>query len=100
MKRLLQFLIKAYFYAISPWLGPNCRFYPTCSSYTHEAIEKHGALKGLVLGIVRILKCQPLCKHHGHDPVPEAFDWADVIGYKRKSQSKNDNKEEKHQGVS
>lgn len=63
-------MIRFYQRAISPMLGSNCRFYPTCSSYTYEAIEKHGALKGILLGSKRILKCHPF-HPGGYDPVPE-----------------------------
>lgn len=51
-------------------MGNACRFYPTCSSYGIEAIEKHGSLKGSYLTAKRICRCQPLCKG-GYDPVPE-----------------------------
>lgn len=69
MRRLLMALIRGYQLAISPWLGRNCRFYPTCSQYTLEAIERHGALKGLWLGLRRVLRCHPF-HPGGHDPVP------------------------------
>ncbi|MBI5780065.1 MAG: membrane protein insertion efficiency factor YidD [Rhodocyclales bacterium] len=69
MRRLLIALIRGYQIAISPWLGRNCRFYPTCSQYTLEAIERHGALKGLWLGLRRVLRCHPF-HPGGHDPVP------------------------------
>mgnify|MGYP000417128534 CR=1 FL=1 len=62
-------LIKIYQYAISPLLGSNCRFYPTCSSYTKEAVELHGGLKGGWLGLRRILKCHPY-NEGGVDLVP------------------------------
>jgi putative membrane protein insertion efficiency factor len=62
-------LIRGYQLAISPWLGRNCRFYPSCSQYTLEAIERHGALKGLWLGLRRVLRCHPF-HPGGHDPVP------------------------------
>ena len=62
-------LIKVYQYAISPMLGGNCRFTPTCSQYGVEAIKKHGAFKGGWLTIKRIGRCHPWGKH-GHDPVP------------------------------
>lgn len=52
-------LIRLYQVAISPWLGKNCRFYPSCSCYTHEAISIHGPWRGLVMGICRIGKCHP-----------------------------------------
>ena len=69
MRRLLMALIRGYQVAISPWLGRNCRFYPSCSQYTLEAIERHGALKGLWLGLRRVLRCHPF-HPGGHDPVP------------------------------
>ena len=69
MRRLLIALIRGYQVAISPWLGRNCRFHPTCSQYTLEAIERHGALKGLWLGLRRVLRCHPF-HPGGHDPVP------------------------------
>ena len=71
MRRLLMALIRGYQLAISPWLGRNCRFHPTCSQYTLEAIERHGALKGLWLGLRRVLRCHPF-HPGGHDPVPPA----------------------------
>lgn len=70
MKYLILKLIKFYQKFISPILGKNCRFYPTCSSYTYEAIEEYGILKGLYLGIKRILKCHPFNKG-GYDPLPK-----------------------------
>ncbi|MCV6612834.1 MAG: membrane protein insertion efficiency factor YidD [Amphritea sp.] len=71
IRRALIFLIRIYQYMISPFLGQNCRFYPTCSAYTLEAIETHGIVKGLWLSIKRIGKCHP---YHpgGVDPVPPA----------------------------
>lgn len=70
MRYLLITLIKLYKLLLSPIMGNACRFYPTCSSYGIEAIEKHGAIKGSYLTIKRIGRCQPLCKG-GYDPVPE-----------------------------
>ena len=62
-------LIKIYQYTISPLLGPQCRFVPTCSQYAEEALRKHGLIKGLELSIKRISKCHPGGKT-GYDPVP------------------------------
>ena len=69
MKRLLIGLITAYRYLLSPFLGPSCRFYPTCSAYAAEAIDTHGALRGSWLAVKRILKCHPW-HPGGLDPVP------------------------------
>ncbi len=70
MRRLVITLIKGYGYLISPFLGDNCRYYPTCSAYTQEAVERHGVLRGSWLGIRRILRCHPW-HEGGVDPVPE-----------------------------
>jgi putative membrane protein insertion efficiency factor len=70
MRRALIFLIDGYRYLISPWLGSNCRFHPSCSCYTREALQLHGFTKGLMLGIRRIARCHPWhCG--GYDPVPK-----------------------------
>ena len=68
-KQLLKILIRFYQLTISPWLGKNCRYYPTCSSYALEAVEKYGSLKGSVLALKRILRCHPF-RAGGYDPVP------------------------------
>jgi uncharacterized protein len=67
-KSMLIGLVKGYKYLISPLLPPSCRFYPTCSVYTIEAIEKYGAMRGALLGLARILRCHPFCRG-GYDPV-------------------------------
>ncbi|MCV6590542.1 MAG: membrane protein insertion efficiency factor YidD [Marinobacterium sp.] len=69
ISRLLILLVRGYQYLISPVLGSNCRFYPTCSSYMIEAIETHGIVRGLWLGIRRIGRCHPW-GDSGIDPVP------------------------------
>ena len=92
MKSLFQSLIKLYAALISPLIGRNCRFEPTCSCYAHDALEKHGVLKGLYLTFRRILSCQPWSKKNYVDPVPERFAWSDILGYKRKDQNKIDAK--------
>lgn len=81
--RFLQTLIRAYAFLISPLLGKNCRFHPTCSSYACSALEKHGVVKGLCLSLIRILKCNPWNKTQWNDPVPEMFTWAQFLRYKR-----------------
>jgi putative membrane protein insertion efficiency factor len=69
MKKLFFIFIKFYQYVISPLTGQNCRYYPTCSAYALEAIEKHGSLKGTTLAVKRILRCHPF-HAGGFDPVP------------------------------
>jgi putative membrane protein insertion efficiency factor len=68
LKKVLVGMVRGYKYLISPLLPPSCRFYPTCSTYTIEAIEKYGALRGTLLGLRRILRCHPFCRG-GYDPV-------------------------------
>lgn len=75
MKAILQilsypliFCIRIYQLVISPWLGPNCRFTPSCSVYAVEALRKYGLLKGGRMALRRILSCHPWGRH-GHDPV-------------------------------
>ena len=63
-------LIRIYQRTISPGLGNVCRFEPSCSHYTYEAIERHGLLRGCILGIRRLLRCRPL-GGSGYDPVPD-----------------------------
>jgi putative membrane protein insertion efficiency factor len=69
MKRVLLAFVAAYRLLLSPFLGTNCRFYPSCSAYASEAIETHGALRGAWLAVRRILKCHPW-HPGGFDPVP------------------------------
>lgn len=70
LKKIVLLLIKGYQKFISPILGKNCIFIPSCSSYTYEAIEKYGIIRGGILGIKRILRCHPF-NQGGYDPVPE-----------------------------
>ncbi|WP_129408975.1 membrane protein insertion efficiency factor YidD [Marinitoga lauensis] len=72
MKKIFLGLIKIYKKFISPYKPSKCIYYPTCSTYTYEAIEKFGVLRGLYLGILRILRCNPF-HQGGIDPVPEKF---------------------------
>ena len=69
MSKILVFLVRLYQWVISPMLPGACRYHPTCSQYCIEAIQKHGPLKGLYLGIRRISRCHPW-GGHGFDPVP------------------------------
>ena len=70
MRKIFIGLIRAYQVIISPLLGPSCRYFPTCSQYAVEAIQKHGISKGCFLAIHRVLRCHPGCKG-GIDLVPE-----------------------------
>lgn len=72
MKRLLLALLHFYKANISPLLPPSCRYQPTCSEYMMIAVERHGALKGFLMGMARLLRCHPLAKG-GFDPVPDHF---------------------------
>jgi uncharacterized protein len=69
-QRALIALVRGYRLLLSPWLGNACRFEPTCSVYSMQALERHGALTGSYLSLRRIARCQPFCAG-GHDPVPE-----------------------------
>ena len=77
MKQVLTWLVRGYQRFISPLLPPSCRYYPTCSTYMIQALQKHGAIKVPLMGIARILRCNPFVKG-GLDPVP-AFSLCGVI---------------------
>lgn len=62
-------LVKTYRLLLSPWLGSNCRFAPSCSIYSLQALHQHGAAMGSYLTLRRLVRCQPWCEG-GHDPVP------------------------------
>jgi putative membrane protein insertion efficiency factor len=72
--RALLALIRAYQYLLSPWVGGSCRYWPTCSEYAREAIERHGAACGGALAVWRLARCQPYGRG-GVDPVPDAPRW-------------------------
>ena len=63
-------LVKGYRLLLSPWLGPSCRFTPTCSAYALRALELHGAAAGTYLAVARLARCHPWCRG-GADPVPD-----------------------------
>jgi len=65
-------MLSAYKRWISPALPSACRFVPTCSEYAMEAVDRHGALQGVLLAGWRLLRCHPFCRG-GHDPVPQSF---------------------------
>ncbi|MEJ6007022.1 membrane protein insertion efficiency factor YidD [Paucibacter sp. AS339] len=69
-QRVLIGLVRGYRLLLSPWLGASCRFEPTCSVYSIEALQRHGALAGSYLTVHRILRCNPFCEG-GHDGVPD-----------------------------
>ena len=70
MQRLLIGVVKGYRLFLSPWLGSSCRFEPTCSVYSLQALEQHGAAAGSYLTVRRLVRCHPWCDG-GHDPVPQ-----------------------------
>lgn len=72
MKLLLIFGVRAYQIVISPLLPAACRYYPTCSHYAIEALQKHGAVRGSWLAVKRIARCHPF-RPGGYDPVPDAL---------------------------
>jgi putative membrane protein insertion efficiency factor len=75
--RVLSALIRGYQLAVSPLLGPRCRYLPTCSDYALEAVSAHGALRGGWLTLRRLVRCHPW-GGSGYDPVPEVRDVSDV----------------------
>lgn len=95
--KLLILPIKFYQKGISPLLPPSCRYYPTCSTYMIQAIEKHGALLGLLMGCARILRCNPFVRG-GYDPVGDHFSlrrnknpkkWINIGGYTLSKKERN-----------
>lgn len=70
MRALLMALVRGYRLVLSPWLGSACRFEPTCSAYSLQALERHGAAAGSYLTLRRLARCHPWCDG-GHDPVPQ-----------------------------
>lgn len=69
MRAVSLWLIKAYQWTLSPLLGGACRFYPTCSEYTYQAISRYGVMRGVWMGALRVLRCNPF-HEGGYDPVP------------------------------
>lgn len=80
MKFLLIGLIRVYRWLLSPWVGNQCRFHPTCSHYAEEAINRYGAIKGGYLMCARLIKCHPW-HPGGFDPVPGSPDCESPDGY-------------------
>ncbi len=79
LARLFAWLVRGYQVVLSPWLGSNCRYQPTCSAYALEALQRHGALKGGWLALRRIGRCHPWGRS-GYDPVPGADPAHDAKG--------------------
>lgn len=71
-RRLLMALVRLYQLTLSPFIGGQCRFHPTCSHYAMDALEQHGAWRGSILAAGRLLRCQPWCEG-GIDPVPPSL---------------------------
>jgi putative membrane protein insertion efficiency factor len=69
MQTLLMTIVRGYRLLLSPWLGSSCRFEPTCSMYSLQALERHGATRGSYLTLHRLVRCHPWCEG-GNDPVP------------------------------
>jgi uncharacterized protein len=69
MKRLLILGVRVYQVGLGPLLPASCRYYPSCSAYAIEALERHGAVRGAWLSVRRILRCHPF-RAGGYDPVP------------------------------
>jgi putative membrane protein insertion efficiency factor len=76
-KWVLLLLVRFYQIFLSPFFGGACKFYPSCSKYGYEAIAKHGAWRGSLLAMKRLLRCRPFTKG-GFDPVPEILDEAEA----------------------
>lgn len=72
MKSFLLMLVRGYQRVISPLFPPSCRYYPTCSNYMVGALKRFGAFQGTLMGIARILRCNPFVRG-GYDPVPDQF---------------------------
>jgi putative membrane protein insertion efficiency factor len=87
MKPILLFLLRAYRRIVSPWLGSCCRFYPSCSQYASEAIEKHGAARGAWLAARRVARCHPF-HEGGLDPVPDNLECGSLLPLSNDSASK------------
>ena len=75
MRLVLRALIRAYQFLLSPWIGNACRYWPTCSDYALEALERHGTLAGGWLALRRLARCHPYGRG-GVDPVPDHFHWS------------------------
>ena len=78
VRQALIALVRGYQVCLSPMMGGACRFEPSCSNYMIEALNVHGAIKGMLLGLWRILRCHPF-GDYGYDPVPEKGRWRNQL---------------------
>ena len=83
MKYVLMLLIRIYRKLISPLFPPCCRYYPTCSAYALQAVERFGAVRGLYLAVSRLLRCHPWARG-GIDEVPAHFSWRRIDYFRMK----------------
>jgi putative membrane protein insertion efficiency factor len=74
LSRVLLLALRAYQFLLSPWIGGSCRYWPSCSEYSAEAIRRFGALRGIWLTAARLGRCHPYAQG-GVDPVPARFQW-------------------------
>jgi len=93
LTKIANTLIKLYQITLSPLIGNQCRYHPTCSCYASEAYEKFGFIKGSLLTILRICNCHPYSRRPWTDPVPERFALRDLISYKQSNSNQPKSKE-------
>jgi hypothetical protein len=74
LARVLDALVRAYQYVLSPWVGNSCRYWPTCSEYARESLARYGSARGSYLAACRLARCHPYGRG-GVDPVPATFAW-------------------------
>lgn len=72
--------LRTYKVYVSPWFAGNCRYVPTCSVYAYEAIERFGVMRGTWMGLKRLLRCHPLSRRFGYDPVPQKTEMIPPLG--------------------
>jgi len=92
--RAALFALDCYKSYVSLWFAGSCRFEPTCSRYAYEAIERFGVARGVWLGLKRLLRCQPLSRKFGYDPVPEK--WEEMRSNSRDTSSKSGRDKARH----
>jgi putative membrane protein insertion efficiency factor len=70
LQRLIRAAVRIYQVLISSWMPPRCRYYPTCSQYMLQAVERYGPYRGMIMGLKRLARCHPF-NDGGYDPLPE-----------------------------